>query len=120
MLSWTALIRCDFKGQESIIQSTFTYLLIIVYSLYTSNIGAAMDVEAGDTYGFDTLFNELNVPHILENIFFSLDYDSFKACQKVNSVWKQCLSSDKYQSKSKEMLMEKEKNEENLSRNCES
>ena len=28
-----------------------------------------------------------NVPHIFEKIFLSLDYDSFKACQRVNTSW---------------------------------
>ena len=68
-----------------------------------------MDVDDG-TSGFDTLFTSVNVPHILEKIFFSLDYESLKACHQVNGAWRQLLSSDKYQS----MLKEKRKNEDNI------
>ena len=62
---------------------------------------------------FDLLFAR-NVPHILEKIFFSLDYASFQTCFKVNRTWQQLLSSQFYQKKSSEMLIEKEKNEKKL------
>ena len=45
--------------------------------------------------GFDKLF-ERNVPHILEKIFFSLDYTSFKQCMEVSSAWYELLKSDSY------------------------
>ena len=38
-----------------------------------------------------------SVPHILEKIFFSLDYKSFQTCLKVNSAWNKELSSQRYQ-----------------------
>ena len=60
---------------------------------------------------FDTLLTKFNVPHILEKIFFSLDYDSFRECRKVRKDWKELLSSDKYDNKSEEMRKEKIKNE---------
>ena len=72
-----------------------------------------MDVEDG-TCGFDTLFTSVNMPHILEKIFFSLDYDSLKACRQVNGAWRQLLSSDKYQRMYQEMSMKKRKNEHNI------
>ena len=65
------------------------------------------------TSGFDTLFNKC-VPHILEKIFFSLDYDSFQACRKVSSEWNDLLSSDVYQREAAEMLYEKRRNEGHL------
>ena len=37
--------------------------------------------------GFDKLF-VMNVPHILEKIFLSLDYESFKKCHDVSNTWK--------------------------------
>ena len=40
-----------------------------------------------------------NVPHILENIFFSLDYKSFKACKEVCKTWNELMASDVYQKK---------------------
>ena len=47
---------------------------------------------------FDKLFTR-NVPHILENIFFSLDYESFKTCMEVNKGWHELLTSRFYNKK---------------------
>ena len=55
---------------------------------------------------FDALFKR-SVPHILEKILFSLDYDSFSACGKVCKVWNDLLSSESYMRKSCELLLEK-------------
>ena len=44
---------------------------------------------------FDLLFSK-NVPHILEKIFFYLDYESFKKCMEVNTVWQELLTSDSF------------------------
>ena len=74
-----------------------------------------MNVEdTGDTRGFYVLFTEVNIPHIQEKIFFSLDYESFMECEKVNSAWRQLFSSDKYQRRAQELMMEKKKNEGKL------
>ena len=45
--------------------------------------------------GFDKLFTK-SVPHILEKIFFSLDYPSFKTCIEVNTAWQELLSSESF------------------------
>ena len=45
---------------------------------------------------FDTLFTK-NVPHILESIFLSLNYESFKTSLEVSKVWKRHLTSDSFQ-----------------------
>ena len=50
---------------------------------------------------FDTLFTKTNVPHILEKIFFNLDYESYKKCIEVNSTWNKLLTSERYQRKAK-------------------
>ena len=47
---------------------------------------------------FDLLFSKY-VPHILEKIFLSLDYESFKLCLQVNSTWEELLTSEPYQKK---------------------
>ena len=60
---------------------------------------------------FNKLF-AMNVPHILEKIFFSLDYDAFKTCAEVSNTWKELLSSESYKKASEEML--KRKTEEQL------
>ena len=47
---------------------------------------------------FDMLF-VLNVPHILEKIFFYMDYESFKKCLEVSMNWNELLTSHSYQTK---------------------
>ena len=49
---------------------------------------------------FDILFTK-SVPHILEMIFFSLDYESYWKCLEVNKMWKELLTSESYQTKGK-------------------
>ena len=44
------------------------------------------------------------MPHILEKIFFFLDYDSFKDCMEVNSTWKALLKSESYLKKGKALF----------------
>ena len=62
---------------------------------------------------FEILFSK-SVPHILEKIYFSLDYESFLACFRVNRTWNQLLSSESYQKKFDKLLIEKEKNDKKL------
>ena len=60
-------------------------------------------MDAGNTMGpcdFDVLFTK-HVPHILEKIFFSLDYGSYKKCLEVNSAWHKLLTSERYYRKGK-------------------
>ena len=44
---------------------------------------------------FNKLFTR-NVPHILEKIFFSLDYASFKECMEVHRAWHELLTSKSF------------------------
>ena len=44
---------------------------------------------------FDPLFTK-SVPHILEKIFFSLNYESFKICRKVSNSWNELLTSESF------------------------
>ena len=62
---------------------------------------------------FDKLFTK-SVPHILEKIFLSLDYKSFKTCLDVSKTWNELLKSDSFRAKGKivfhhEILGEEEK-----------
>ena len=57
------------------------------------------------TCAFDTIFS-INVPHILEKIFFFLDYDSFQQCRHVNKAWNDLLTSDSYLKKAKSIFHE--------------
>ena len=54
---------------------------------------------------FDQLFT-VNVPDILENIFFSLDYESFKSCLEVCTAWNELLTSESYQEEGKSAFHE--------------
>ena len=55
-----------------------------------------------------------SVPHILDMIFFQLDYKSFKRCMEVNKAWNKLLSTKPYQERSKELFIEKKENEKKL------
>ena len=54
--------------------------------------------EIGGSCVFDKLFIK-NVPHIMEKIFFPLDYESFKNCLAVNNTWHKLLLSKLNQKK---------------------
>ena len=49
---------------------------------------------------FGKLLNK-NVPHILEMIFLSLDYQSFKMCHKVCNAWSKILGTETFKRRSK-------------------
>ena len=49
-----------------------------------------------ESCAFDKLFTK-SIPHILEKIFFSLDYASFKNCKEVSRAWNELLSTKRYQ-----------------------
>ena len=57
------------------------------------------------TSAFEALFSK-NVPHILENIFLSLEYESFKQCLEVNKAWSNLLSSGTLLRKAKSIFQE--------------
>ena len=52
---------------------------------------------------FDSLFTN-NVPHIPEQIFLSLDYESYKASMRVSNAWNELLTSELFQRKAKAMF----------------
>ena len=56
------------------------------------------DLDSSDSCAFNMLFTK-SVPHILERIFLSLDYESFKECLKVSKVWNLLLTSVAYRLK---------------------
>ena len=59
--------------------------------------------------GFDALLKK-NVPHILEKIFFSLDYKSFLTCRKVSKKWRDLITSNSFQLKEKSVYIEELRN----------
>ena len=61
---------------------------------------------------FEPLFDK-NIPHILEKIFHSLDYNSFMESKKVCKTWNELLSSKSYYEMEMKLLKEK-KNENKL------
>lgn len=62
---------------------------------------------------FDRLF-KISVPHILEKVFFSLDYDTLMACNQVCKCWNSLISSKSYQRRANELLGKKRENERKL------
>ena len=54
---------------------------------------------------FVPLFSS-SFPHILEKIFFSLDYESYKNCLEVCNEWKGVLTSDRYKTKGRSVFKE--------------
>ena len=71
-----------------------------------------MDTEETEApCAFDTLLAK-NVPHILESIFLSLDYKSFKDCLEVNKTWNGLLTSESFQVKAKLVFHEDIVNEQ--------
>ena len=49
---------------------------------------------------FVKLFNK-NIPHILEKIFLSLDYKSFKRCYEVCKAWREIVGNESFRRRSK-------------------
>ena len=65
---------------------------------------------------FDKLFHK-SVPHILETVFFSLDYESYKKCLEVGRTWNELLTSERYLKMGKSVFQEEiSENERELSR----
>ena len=54
---------------------------------------------------FDRIFTK-SVPHILEKLFFSLDYKSFKNCLVVSKSWNDLLTSEAFRKRSKSVFGE--------------
>ena len=72
--------------------------------------------ENEDHCAFDTLFTN-NVPHLLETIFFSLDYASFKSCLEVKSTWNELLTSEPFKKRARTLFqkeIQKRKDEKSL------
>ena len=65
---------------------------------------------------FDKLLTR-NVPHILEKIFLSVDYNTFKKCQEVSKDWKNLLISEPYLEKGKIIFCEQIRNDLMISTN---
>ena len=52
---------------------------------------------------FNILFKK-NLPNILEDIFFYLEYDSFKNCMEVCNIWRELLQSPRFMKKAKSVF----------------
>ena len=64
-----------------------------------------------DSCAFDKLFSR-NVPDILEKIFFSLDYESYKNCLKVSDTWNELLMSETFRKKGKAVFQDELKRDQ--------
>ena len=61
--------------------------------------------EVKDPCAFNKLLT-ISVPHILEKIFLSLDYKSFKICKEVSNSWKDLLTSESFKTLGKSVFRE--------------
>ena len=64
-------------------------------------------------------FNQLlksNVPHLLEEIFFSLDSESLKKCKEVCKTWNELLSSVPYQKRLEIVMWQEAMESEDISK----
>ena len=73
-----------------------------------SSVGLVLKMEKVQVQKYSTLcaFDELfkrNVPHLLEKIFFNLDYKSFKECLEVSNAWNELLTSAPFLKKGKRL-----------------
>ena len=73
-------------------------LLLFDPSKYTSAIIMEAEKDGVNDCAFNKLFTK-KVPHILQKIFFSLDYKSFKRCEKVCVSWQALLTSESFGTK---------------------
>ena len=65
-----------------------------------------MEADPHDGHiSFEHLFS-INVPDILEHIFFSLDYCSYKCCLEVSNRWRELLTSERYIERGKSVFRE--------------
>ena len=64
-----------------------------------------MDLACEKCNFIDALFTN-NVPHILEKIFLSLDYTTFKNCLAVNHQWKEFLTPDSFMKRARNRFKE--------------
>ena len=55
---------------------------------------------------FDIFFTR-NVPHILEKIFFALDFESYKKCTEVSNTWNELLSTESFKKRAKSVFKQK-------------
>ena len=66
---------------------------------------------------FEYLFL-INVPDILEHIFFSLDYSSYKSCLEVCSRWRELLTSKSYIARGRLVFRKDIREDERKLHNC--
>ena len=64
-----------------------------------------------DRCAFQKLFAR-NVPHILEEIFLLLDYESFKKCLEVSKAWNELLTSDSLRRKAQSLFQREIENDQ--------
>ena len=70
---------------------------------YQESVTMAAKGKTADTCHFDIVFTK-NVPHILEKIFLSMDFQSLNKCFEVNNAWNALLTSESFQSKAKALF----------------
>ena len=75
--------------------TTFSTLPVVASVNNSTDHFRSLAMEDTNLCAFDALF-EGSFQHILENIFFSLDYKSFKACCEVSKQWRVRLMTERF------------------------
>ena len=98
----TGLPLTPATSHATVEQRTLRKLQAAQVKLFSVSLTMAKD-RLASACNFDFLFYR-NFPHILEMIFLSLDYESYKNCAEVSNEWKALLSSERYKSKGKTLF----------------
>ena len=85
------------------IMSFVTKLLTLFYREKGGDLATKETIEATGSCYIEMLFTK-NVPHILEKIFLSMDFDSFNECLRVNNAWNELLNSESFQKKARSVF----------------
>ena len=83
--------------------SFVTKLLTLFYREKGGDLATKETIEATGSCYIEMLFTK-NVPHILEKIFLSMDFDSFNECLRVNNAWNELLNSESFQKKARSVF----------------
>ena len=94
-LYWPIIRSCARSARHVYLDVVFSFPLSVSNLTLLRKVRFLSSNMAMEETDFESLFNK-NVPHILENIFCSLDFQSFKRCREVCHAWNDLISSEKY------------------------
>ena len=95
---WVGIVRANSA------EINIDCILILRKNIVRLLVAMEMETEVNLDYSaIEALFSK-NLPHLLEKIFFSLDYESYKRCLEVSDVWRNLLTSDSFKKRGKSVF----------------